>query len=173
MKKGLLVLACIFFTAGCFAQEGFKLGFQAGLPYSDFNDRASVMVGADFGYMRALGEVVDLGIMTGLIHGFPKTYVFQEAGVEIERNEAIDFVPLALSIRAWPSQSFSFGIDGGQAFGISDGNDGGLYFRPILGFLFGTYTEINVSHTTIKLEGDTWSTVNFGILHTFKSKRTR
>ena len=173
MKKLVLVLICALFSTCLFAQEGFKLGFQAGLPYNDFNDRASVMVAGDFGYMRALGEVVDLGIMTGIVHGFPKTFVFEEANVSIEENEAIDFVPLALSIRIWPSRSFSFGVDGGQAFGISDDNDGGLYFRPILGYLFGTYTEINLSHTTIKLDDSTWSTINFGILHTFKSKRTR
>jgi len=173
MRKILLVLLIALSGTSIYAQEGFKLGFQAGLPYSDFNDKSSVMVGADFGYMRALGEVVDLGIMTGLVHGFPKTFVFEEAGVEIEANEAVDFVPLALSIRIWPSQSFSFGVDAGQAFGISDGNDGGLYLRPIMGFLFGTYTEINISHTSIKLEGESWTTINVGFLHTFKSKRTR
>ncbi len=173
MKKGFLIIFFALFGATICAQEGFKLGVQGGLPYNDFNDKTSVMVGADLGYMRALGEVVDLGIMTGIVHGFPKTFVFEETNVEIEDNTAIDFAPLALSVRIWPSQSFSFGIDGGTAFGLSEGNDGGLYFRPILGYLFGTYTEINVSHTTIKLKDETWSTINFGILHTFKSKRTR
>ena len=173
MKKILFILLISLSGMGAYSQEGVKLGIQAGLPYNDFNDISGVMVGADFGYMRALGEVVDLGIMTGVIHGFPKTFVFEEVGVGIEENKAIDFVPLALSIRIWPSQDFSLGVDVGQAFGISDGNDGGLYFRPIIGYLFGTYTEINASHTTIKLDGASWTTINFGILHTFKSKRTR
>lgn len=173
MKKLILFLLLATIGNSIYAQEGFKLGVQAGLPYSDFNDQSSLMLAADFGYMRALGEVVDLGIMTGIVHGFPKTFVAQDVGEVLEDNTAIDFVPLALSIRIWPSQDFSLGIDGGQAFGISDGNDGGLYFRPILAYLFGTYTEINVSHTTIKLEDATWSTVNLGVMYTFKSKRTR
>ena len=173
MKKVILLVLVFFTGTSIYAQEGIKLGIQAGLPYNDFNDISSVMVAADFGYMRALGEVVDLGVMTGLVHGFPKTFVFEEVGVETEENKAIDFVPLALSTRIWPSQDFSLGIDVGYALGISDGNDGGLYFRPVLGYLFGTYTEINVSHTTIKLDGASWTTINFGILHTFKSKRTR
>ena len=173
MKKVVFVLLIALIGNGLYAQEGIKLGIQAGLPYNDFNDFSSVMVGADIGYMRALGEVVDLGVMTGIIHGFPKTFVLEDAGVTIEDNEAIDFIPLALSTRIWPSQDFSVGVDVGQAFGISDGNDGGFYLRPIIGYLFGTYTEINVSHTSIKLDDATWSTINFGILHTFKSSRTR
>lgn len=173
MKKIIFALLFALIGTSLYSQEGIKLGFQAGLPYNDFNDISSAMVAADFGYIRALGEVVDLGVMTGFIHGFPKTFVFEEVGVELEANKAIDFVPLALSTRIWPSQSFSFGIDAGYAFGISDGNDGGLYFRPVLGYLFGTYTEINVSHTTIQLDGATWSTINLGVLHTFKSARTR
>ncbi|MDB4292127.1 hypothetical protein N9954_01875 [Maribacter sp.] len=173
MKKVILILLITLSGMGAYAQEGFKLGIQAGLPYNDFNDISSVMVGADFGYMRALGEVVDLGIMTGFVHGFPKTFVFEEVGVETEDNKAVDFVPLALSTRIWPSQDFSLGVDVGYAFGITEGIDGGLYFRPIIGYLFGTYTEINASHSTIKLDGASWTTINFGILHTFKSKRTR
>ena len=174
MKKVVLVLFFALFCSGLFAQEGFKLGVQTGLPYNDFNDISSVMVGGDFGYMRALGEVVDLGVMTGIVHGFPKTFVFEEVGVEVEANQAVDFIPLALSTRIWPSQSFSFGVDVGYAFGVTDGIDGGLYLRPIIGFLFGTYTEINFSHTSINLDNDIkWTTINVGVLHTFKSKRTR
>lgn len=172
MKKALFILLITFYGLSVYAQEGFKLGIQAGLPYNDFNNISSVMVGADAGYMFALGQVVDMGVMTGLVHGFPDKFVASD-GLLAVRNKAIDFVPLALSTRIWPSQSFSLGVDVGQAFGVSDGNDGGFYLRPIIGFLFGTYTEINLSHTSIKLDGASWTTLNFGILHTFKSKRTR
>ncbi|WP_411030702.1 hypothetical protein [Spongiimicrobium sp. 3-5] len=78
----------------------------------------------------------------------------------------VQFAPTAASARIWPSNSFSIGIEGGYAFGINDGNDGGLYYRPLLGYLFGTTTEVNLSYTTVELDQRSWTTVNLGLLYT-------
>ncbi|WP_299528725.1 hypothetical protein [Ulvibacterium sp.] len=170
MKHTLYALTLILFGFSTHAQEGFKLGIQGGLPLGDFNDEVSLFVGADVGYMWALGEVVDLGATAGFIHGFAET--FQEESVSVDLPN-VQFLPLAASIRIWPSNSFSFGINAGTALGINDGNDGGLYYRPIVGFLLGPQTELNLSYTGIQLDERTWTSANLGVIYTFPSERSR
>ena len=109
MKRLFLTLICVFFVLGLQAQEGFKLGIQGGLPIDDFNDEVSLMLGLDTGYMFALGEVVDLGVMTGFIHGFAETF---DSDTVVADLPNVQFVPLAGSVRIWPSNSLSFGVDG-------------------------------------------------------------
>lgn len=170
MKNSFLSLLFIVISSVLVAQEGFKLGLHGGLPINDFNDEVALAVGLDTGYMYALNEVIDLGIMTGIIYGFADT--FQSDVVAAELSD-VQFVPLALSARIWTSNSFSFGGEVGQAFGINDGNDGGLYYRPIIGYLMGPKTEVNLSYTGIQLDDRSWTAVNFGVMYTFTSKRSR
>lgn len=168
MKKigiGLIVLLC---SMGAFAQEGLKVGVQAGLPFNDFNDEVRVVLGANIGYMWALNETIDLGIMAGYLYGTPEKFGTEDALVDLP---SIQFVPVAASLRIWPSNSFSFGVDVGQAFGLNQENEGGLYYRPQIGFLMGAKTELNFSYTAIQLEDKQWSTITLGVLYTFPSKR--
>jgi hypothetical protein len=55
--------------------------------------------------------------------------------------------------------------------GINDGNDGGLYYRPQIGYLVGPSTEFNASYTSIGLDGTPWATVTIGIMYTLQVKR--
>jgi hypothetical protein len=166
MKRTLLFVLALGMFTSLMAQQGFKIGAHASLPVtSEVNDIVSLAAGLDVGYMHALGEVVDVGAMVGFIYGFPEK--FDSGGVDLP---SIQFLPLAASFRIWPSNSFSFGLDGGYAVGLNDGNDGGLYYKPVLGYLFGPQTEFNLSYTGISSEGLDWATVNFGILYTFPQK---
>jgi hypothetical protein len=170
MKRTIYVLTFILFGLSINAQEGFKLGIQGGLPLGDFNDEVSLFVGADVGYSWALGELIDLGATAGFIHGFAETFQDQTVSGDLPN---IQFLPLAASIRIWPSNSFSFGINAGTAIGINEGNDGGLYYRPIIGFLLGPQTELNLSYTGIQLDERTWTSANLGVIYTFPSGRRR
>lgn len=169
MKNYILLLLILIFSGSSQAQEGFKIGFYGSLPIDDFNDAVSLSVGLDTGYMFALGEVVDLGVNVGYIHGFAET--FDAADIVADLDD-IQFVPIAASVRIWPSNSVSFGIDAGQALGINEGNDGGLYYRPVFGYLMGAYTELNFSYTTINMDNDlSWNSINMGLLFTIPPKR--
>jgi len=169
MRNCIQALLFILLVTGLQAQEGFKIGFHGGLPIDDFNDAVSLSIGLDAGYMFALGEVVDVGVSTGFIHGFAETFDSQEIVADLPNMQ---FVPIAASIRIWPSNSLSFGVDAGQGLGINEGNDGGLYYRPILGYLMGAYTEVNFSYTTINMDNDiSWNSVNLGLLFTIPPKR--
>ncbi len=170
MKQTVYVFVFILFGWSINAQEGFKLGIQGGLPLGDFNDAVSLFVGADVGYSWALGELVDLGATAGFIHGFAETFQDQAVSVDLPN---VQFLPLAASIRIWPSNSFSFGIHAGTALGINEGNDGGLYYRPIIGFLLGPQTELNLSYTGIQLDESTWNSANLGVIYTFPTGRRR
>ncbi len=166
----LLIFSLISLTS-IRAQEGFKMGIQAGLPFNDFNEALSVVVGADVSYMSPLGEIVDIGSSVGFIHGFAET--FQS---EIVRNDlkSIQFVPLSAGLRLWTSNEFSFGGNAGYAFGISDGNEGGLYYRPMIAYLMSSSVEVNFSYTGIEIDEATWSTLTLGIVYNFEPKyRTR
>lgn len=170
MKQLLTGLAALLFSSGLLAQQGIKLGAHGSLPITEeVNSVVSLAIGIDAGYMHALGERVDLGAMLGYIHGFPEKY--EVGGADLP---SIQFLPMAASLRLWLSNSLSIGADGGYALGLNDGNEGGLYYKPILGFLFGPQTELNLSYTGVATDGLDWATVNFGILYTFPQKyRTR
>lgn len=114
--------------------------------------------------MWALGEAVDVGVATGIIHGFPETF---HTDITQPKLPSIQFIPVAAAIRVWASNSFSFGGEIGQAYGLSDTYKEGFYYKPTIGFLMGPNTEINFSYTAIALEDKSWTTVNFGVLHTF------
>lgn len=168
MKNRFLVLFFTLISGSLFAQEGFKLGLQGGLPLD--NEAVSLSVGLDAGYMYALGEVVDVGIMTGFIYGFAETF---QSEVVVADLPDVQFLPIAAGIRVWTSNSFSIGGEIGQAIGLNVGTDGGLYYRPVIGYLMGPKTEVNLSYTTIELDGDSWTAVNFGVMYTFTSRRSR
>ena len=169
MKKIVFAISLLFLGMGVHAQEGFKIGFHGGLPIDDFNDAVSLSLALDTGYMFALGEVVDLGVSAGFIHGFAETF---DSQLLVEGLPDMQFVPLAASVRIWPSNSLSLGVDAGQAVGINEDNEGGLYYRPILGYLMGAFTEVNISYTTIKMDNDlSWNSVNFGLLFTIPNKK--
>lgn len=167
MKQLFLILA--LYSLGLQAQEGFKIGLNGGIPVSgETNDAVSLVIGADLGYMVALGEVVDAGVLTGFINGFPEKY--DSGGIDLPN---VQFLPIAGSIRIWPSNAFSFGADLGYALGINEGNQGGFYYKPILGYLMGPRTEVNVSYTGIGVEGFEWATLNIGFLYTFPDSLRR
>ncbi|MEJ2583655.1 MAG: hypothetical protein P8Z38_00985 [Robiginitalea sp.] len=168
MKRYVFILLFLI-SAGLHAQQGFKIGLNGGLPVSqEVNDIVSLVVGADVGYHYALGEVVDAGFMTGFINGFPEK--FDSGGADLPH---VQFLPLAASFRIWPSNSFSFGGDVGYALGLNDGNDGGFYYKPLVGYLMGAQTEVSLSYTGIAVDELSWATVNLGVIYTFPERWRR
>jgi hypothetical protein len=168
IRQLLPILLCTLTFGAASSQEGFKIGAQGGLPIGDFNDQIGVVVGADIGYMWAPNQVFDLGIKAGIIHGFAERFRAETVSVKLP---SMQFAPVAASLRIWPSPAFSFGADVGQAFGLNDGNEGGFYYRPQIGFQTGPQSELNFSYTAIDQDTETWSTVTLGFVYTFLSAR--
>lgn len=163
MKRTYLV-ALVFFTMifNAFSQDrsSFKAGFIAGLPVGDAADVSSFSVGLDANYHWGVSELLDLGLATGFIHAFGETLDNQT------EFEDIQFLPVAGSIRIYPTYHFKFGGDIGYGVGINEGNDGGLYYRPIVGYNITGNTELNVSYTAVNNDA-TFGIAMVGILFLF------
>lgn len=167
-KKFLPLLLCALICTLASSQEGFKIGAHGGIPLGDFNNQIGIVIGADIGYLWSPNKVFDLGLKSGIIHGFPETFKAETISVKLP---SVQFVPVVASVRIWAAKSFSFGGDVGHAFGLNKGNEGGFYYRPQIGFQVGPQSEINFSYTAIDLGEATWSTVTLGYVYTFLSAR--
>ncbi len=168
MKQRILVIFFVLIGTALQAQKGFKIGIQGGIPIGDFNDRVGVVIGAEVGYVWPLGEVIDLGVTAGFLNGFPEKYREETVANDFPN---VQFIPLGVALRIWPSNSFFIGGDIGQALGINEGNDGGLFYRPQLGFLMGPQTQLNFSYTGVTLDEAQWATITMGVRYTIAPKK--
>ncbi|QWX84685.1 outer membrane beta-barrel protein [Cellulophaga sp. HaHaR_3_176] len=161
MKKLFLVAAFALIGFSVQAQEGFKLGVTVQLPVGDASDFSSFGLGLDAAYMFEVSDQFDLGIATGFNNIFGKT--FEEQGFEFEVEDA-QYIPLAAAARFKATEDFSVGADLGYAIGINEGNDGGFYYKPTVGYMVSEATQLNLSYVGISADGGTFSTINLGVL---------
>lgn len=135
MRK-LILLFALFVVGTTYAQDvnvdnvtsdnsWLKIGLNAGLPVGDVDDFASFSSGLDLKGQFLVTPNFGIGIATGYTHLFGK-------------DEAEDFgiIPAAAFARYYFQQSGLFlGADFGYGFLTNvDGNDGGLYLNPQIGY---------------------------------------
>ncbi|WP_423819505.1 hypothetical protein V5739_02335 [Salinimicrobium sp. TIG7-5_MAKvit] len=149
MKKFLcsLIFIAVGFTS-TYAQRDIRLGVNAGIPVGDISDASDFNVGADIAYLMGF-ENFQLGPMIGYNHFF------------VDEFDDISFLPLAATAR-FSLANLELGADLGYALGLTDGIDGGFYYKPKIGFnLFGV--GLIGSYTGISIDGGTASSVNLGV----------
>jgi hypothetical protein len=152
MKKLLLIVVFIIFGfADSYAQGEIKMGVNAGVPLGDADDYSTFNFGADFAYLFGVADVFSIGPLVGYSH-----FLGEGDGVDSH------FIPLAASGRVGLSDAFFIGADLGYAIGIEDGNDGGFFYRPKLGYDFGIISLI-ASYSGIEVNGGSYNSVNLGI----------
>lgn len=155
MKKLLLVMAVVAFGFTASAQD-FRAGVNLGLPVGDAGDGYTFNLGVDLSYLWNVSDDFNAGLSTGYSHFMGDTI----GGFDVEDAS---FLPLAGSARFNASEEFVLGADLGYAIGISpDGNDGGFYYRPMIGYNFGN-TQITGSYSGVSLDGWTMSSINIGV----------
>jgi len=165
MKKMFLVTVLALFGFSVHAQEGFKVGANLGLPVGDAGDISSFSIGVDVAYHWDVADSFAAGVASGFTNAFGKKETMSAGGSSISFDyDDVQFLPIAASGRFAANEKISLGADLGYAIGISEGMDGGFYYRPIVGYNLSTRTQLNVSYTGISLDGGTWSTVNLGVL---------
>lgn len=159
MKKVILLFALALFTSQISqAQSDLRLGVNVGLPVGDIDDISSFTAGADVAYLMGMGETFQIGPMVGYQHFFTKDIDTGVGNVEIDD---ISFVPVAAALR-FGIAGIQLGADLGYAIGIDDGNDGGFYYRPKVGFnLLGL--DLLASYTGISTDGYNTGSVNLGV----------
>ncbi len=172
MKFILLVLFVGLFGFSAQAQNvdrtNFRAGLNAGIVTGDFSEAYSLVLGVDLYQHWGVSKVLDLGVTTGFSNAFGEKQEISAGGAIVETEfDNIQFIPVAGSVRIYPTTGFKLGGDVGYAIGINEGNDGGLYYRPSLGIdINGGSTELNISYLAVN--GDvTYSSVLFGLLFLF------
>lgn len=160
MKKFLfsIVFLAVGFTSS-YAQGDIRLGVNAGIPVGDAADISNFNIGADVAYLVGMGDTFQVGPMVGYSHFFGED-IDLGGGMGSFEVDDIQFMPLAATAR-FGLAGLELGADLGYAIGLSDGNDGGFYYKPKVGFnLFGI--GLIASYTGISVDGGTFSSVNIG-----------
>lgn len=160
MKKLVFVSAFIFAVSALQAQE-IKVGAHVGIPVGDISDYSDFDIGADFAYMFSPVEMVQVVPMIGLSHYFTKDIEYGGGMGTVEYPD-VTFLPIAASGRVSLGDAVFAGADLGYAVGLNEGNDGGFYYRPKLGFdLLGVW--VVGSYEGVSKNGGSVSSVNVGV----------
>jgi len=156
MKKLILVAV---FAVSCISsmnsQGHLKVGIGGGIPVGDISDFFSFTMLADVGYLWDVSDVFEVGAVTGYIHSFgdkigdisidDEQFVTAAAGVNYYLNGHGNGIHLDLNI--------------GYGIGINEGNDGGFYYRPGVGYNVSENASIDASFSGISANGGTASNV--------------
>ncbi len=160
MKKVLLVAVLSVFTFTANAQS-FSVGVNVGLPTGDMSDFSSLALGADVNYMFASDTEISFGVSAGVINYFGKDVTI--LGITVDLGN-VTFLPLAGAVRYSLSEKFNLGADLGYAVGINDGNEGGFYYKPMIGYRLSEKMELNASYSGVSSDGITASNFGVGIM---------
>ncbi|MCL7764198.1 hypothetical protein MPF19_12285 [Polaribacter sp. Z014] len=164
MKKLLLVaFVAIMGVSSINAQEGIlNGGVNVGIPTGDANDFYGLTLGAELNYMFPISEGFTFGPSVQYSHFFGKD--IDVIGVSsIEVSDA-SFLPISGAARFNVSEKFVVGANLGYAVGLSDGLDGGFYYRPLVGYKVGDSTQLNVSYSGITNDGIDVNNISLGVM---------
>lgn len=152
MKKVILVFALAMFAYTANAQSGkFNLGVNLGLVTGDADVVSSFAGGVEANYLFSVSDNFDFGPSVGFVNFFGK-----------DNFDDASFMPLAGAARFKASEEFTLGADLGYGVGISpDGNDGGFYYRPMVGYNVSDKVMLQATYSGISVNNATWA--NFGI----------
>ena len=152
---------------GTVDRTNFRAGINGGIITGDFSEAYSFSLGVDFVYVWGLSREIDLGFATGFNNAFGEEETFSNGDFTVTTEFSnLQYIPAAVALRIYPSYGFKLGGDIGYGVGISDGFDGGFYYKPMIGIDLNSTTELNVSYAAIS-DDFNYSTVMVGILFLF------
>ncbi|AQS93278.1 hypothetical protein BXQ17_03930 [Polaribacter sp. BM10] len=163
MKKVLFIAFLAIVGLGKVnAQEGvLNGGFNVGLPTGDVSDLNSFTLGAELNYMFPVAEGFTLGPSVQYSHFFGEEV--ETIGGTFDVSDS-SFLPISGAARFNVSEKFVLGANIGYALGLDEGNDGGFYYRPIVGYKIGDTTQLNLSYSGISNDNLTFSNVSLGVM---------
>ena len=165
MKKLLLVTVIAVFSVATLQAQTFKIGATLGLPVADASDISTFVLGIDaYYYFTDIDAFIEIGATAGFRNFFGDDIEILGQTVSVDDGQ---FLPIAAAGRVKIFGLLSGGLDIGYALGINDGNDGGFYVRPVVGFDIADTIELNASYESITDDGVTWGNLNVGVLFEF------
>lgn len=158
MKKLILAAVVIlsFGLTSASAQE-IKLGVHGGVPVGDAGDYSDFLLGASVSYLWSPTGVFQVGPKIG----YEQFFVKDEFG-----DTDVSFLPIAAEGRVSLGDVIFAGLDLGYGVGLNDGNDGGFYYSPKIGFGFMSVKVIG-SYSSFSRDGGSASSVNAGVEFSF------
>ena len=169
MKNFLVIVIFALTTLTLNAQEdrtNFRAGINAGLVQGDFSDFYSFNLGLDLVYVWGVSKTLDLGFATGFSNAFGEEDTLDGGLNGTTSFDNVQFLPVAGALRVYPAYGFKFGGDLGYAVGTNEGNEGGLYYKPVVGVDVNGNTEINVAYAVVSNDA-AFSTIQVGVLFLF------
>lgn len=159
MKKLLFIVLITLF--GFQANAQFSAGAWGGLPIGDAGDFATFSLGADLTYLFPVSDAFGVGPTVGVSHSFGDSIDVLGTSVDLEDTT---FIPIAAAGRFGVSETFTLGVDLGYGVGIApDGNDGGFYYSPRVGYSVTDLIEIVLAYRGVSLDGGSWDVVSLGL----------
>lgn len=165
MKKIFLVILVAFNLSISQAQEGIGVGFNIGIPVGNTTDYAAFIAGVDAEYLYDIyDETYYAGIATGFINAFTKDLKVSGGTIKLDN---VQFLPVAAAARYYVNYTFYVGGDLGYAVGINEGNNGGIYYRPRMGFGLSEKIYINISLVGVSQKEMDYNTTTLGFEYRF------
>lgn len=169
MKKLLLLAAVAVFGLSNVNAQEFSVGLTAGIPVGDAGDFYTFNLGLDANYLWEVSDDFSAGVATGYNTSFGDDFSTPDvtiAGITIPgftyELDNFDYIPLAAAGRFNASEEFVLGADLGYAIVLTDGVDGGFYYRPMVGYNVSDKIQISVSYRGVSNDGS-FSTINAGV----------
>ncbi|WP_159023454.1 hypothetical protein [Formosa sp. L2A11] len=141
-------------------QNGLNIGVSGSMPLNSASDVVSAGVLLDVNYLYQVHRNFAFGVAAGYGIYFNK----EENSNWGPINEGDDFryFPIAAATRFGLNNGIVMGADLGYAIGASDQFDGGLYFRPMVGYNLSELVQVNLSYSGISNDW-TWSAASLGL----------
>jgi hypothetical protein len=164
MKKIILVCFVALCSSLTMQAQTFKVGATLGLPAADAADVSTFVLGIDaYYYFTDIDDFIEIGATAGFRNFFGDEIRVGEETFDVDDQQ---FLPLAAAARLKLFGIVSGGADLGYAIGLTDGLDGGFYFRPVVGIDIADAIELNASYESIS-DAATWGNFNVGVLFEF------
>lgn len=152
MKKLFIAAFAVFAFASVDAQN-FSAGIHGGVPTGDVSDFFSFTAGLDVNAMWDVSDSFELGVVTGFTSAFGEDSTIDD----------YQYIPLAAGARYNVSEKFQLGADLGYALGVGDESDGGLYYRPMIGYNLSDSLQLTASYRVVDVQDASVELTAFGL----------
>ncbi len=161
MKKLVLfTLALTLVTTTLQAQGQFRAGADLALPIGDAGDVSTFGIALDLAYILEIDDNFSAGPIAGYQHFFGDE--ISGGGFSISISD-VQFLPIGGMAQYNFSDQFSGRASLGYAIGVSDGNDGGFYYSPAVGYNITETIAILLAYRGIAVDGGTWDAIALGV----------
>lgn len=154
MKK--LIVIVVFFTGLLLqAQENeLNVGVNGGITIGNIEAQSPVAFGVDANYLFSLNEDFLVGPSLSMVYFSPKDVALAKM-----------YLPIGVAGRLQSVDTpFFVGMDLGFAIGLSpNGDRGGIYFKPMVGYDITDKFKINLFYSAVKKKQPTYGYIGLGI----------